>query len=102
VISSDVLKRENEIVLNAVQALLGLISSEVTAVAVRVEAQRVELSFWVRRHTSEIEEDADQAVFELDALFSEEHPLIESTITVGEPDPRMLDSYGRMVYWAKQ
>ncbi|GHG37205.1 hypothetical protein G3I30_12330 [Actinospica acidiphila] len=101
-ISPDVLKRENEIVLDVVQALLGLISAEVTAVAVLVETHRVELSFWVRRHTSEVEEDVDQAVFELDALFSEEHPLIESRITVGEPDPGMLDSYGRMVYWAKR
>ncbi|MET9661436.1 hypothetical protein [Streptomyces sp. NPDC006510] len=99
--SSEALRRENEIVLNAVQALLGLVSSDVIAVAVLVEVNRVELTFWVRCHTSEIEEDADQATFELDALFSGEHPMIESRIHVGEPDPANLDSYGRMIYWAK-
>ncbi|WP_326582264.1 hypothetical protein OG250_25840 [Streptomyces sp. NBC_00487] len=97
----DALRRENGIVLDAVQALLGLISSDVIAVAVLVEAHRVELTFWVRGRTPEIEEDVDQAVFELDALFSEEHPLIESRIHVGHPDPTMLGSYGRMIYWAK-
>ncbi|MEV7789686.1 hypothetical protein AB0O72_30540 [Streptomyces sp. NPDC088106] len=99
--SPEALRRENEIVLDAVQALLGLISSNVVAVAVLVEAHRVELTFWVRRHTTEIEEDAEQATFELDALFSQEHPLVESRIHVGDPDPVSLDSYGRMIYWAK-
>ncbi|MEU7153293.1 hypothetical protein [Streptomyces sp. NPDC045470] len=97
----EALRRENDIVLDVVQALLGLISSDVIAVAVLVEQHRVELTFWVRRRTAEIDEDVDQAAFELDALFSEEHPLIESRITVGEPDSRSLDSYGRMIYWAK-
>nr|BFD85114.1 hypothetical protein StreXyl84_45150 [Streptomyces sp. Xyl84] len=97
----DRLDRENGIVLSAVQALLGLISPDVIAVAVLVEAHRVELSFWVRRYTSDIEEDADQAAFELDALFSGEHPLVEHRIIMGEPDPHMLNSYGRMIYWAK-
>jgi hypothetical protein len=98
----DNLRWENDVVLDTVQALLGLISSNVIAVAVRVETQRVELSFWVHRHDPETDEDADQAVFELDALFSQEHPRIEYTIHVGEPDVRQLGTYGRMVYWAKR
>ena len=95
------LERENEITLYAVQALLGLISSDVVAVAVRAEAERVGLTFWTRRHTPELDDDVEQAVFELDALFSEAHPLIEPSIHVGKPDTSALASYGRMVYWAK-
>jgi hypothetical protein len=98
----EALRRENAIVLDAVQALLGLISSDVIAVAVLVETHRVELSFWVRRRTPELEEDIDQAIFELDSLFSEEHPLIESRVHEGPPDPKTFGSYGRMIYWAKQ
>ncbi|MET9066462.1 hypothetical protein ACWDR1_16720 [Streptosporangium sandarakinum] len=95
------LQRENEIVLDVVQALLGLISPDMLAVAALVEKDRVELSFWVRHHSSQIEEDIDQAVFELDSLCSEEHPLIEAKIYVGKPDPTAIRTYGRMIYWAK-
>ncbi|GGO60922.1 hypothetical protein [Nonomuraea cavernae] len=87
--------------LHAVQALLGLISSDVIAVAVRVEKDRFVLTFWVRRRTSELDDDIDQVVFELDAMFSDEHPLIEPEVHEGTPDPTMLNAYGRMVYWAK-
>ncbi|APE22457.1 MULTISPECIES: hypothetical protein [Streptomyces] len=95
------LERENEVTLYAVQALLGLISEDVVAVAVRVEEERVALTFWTRQHSHELDADVDQAVFELDALFSEDHPVIEPTIHVGEPDTSELTSYGRVIYWAK-
>ncbi|MEU9887496.1 hypothetical protein [Sphaerisporangium sp. NPDC051011] len=95
------LERENGIVLDAVQALLGLISPDVIAVAVRVEKDRVELSFWVRRRTSELDEDIQDAVAEMEALLSGEGPLIEPRVHDGAPDPTMLRSYDRMIYWAK-
>ncbi|WP_327259286.1 hypothetical protein [Streptomyces sp. NBC_01240] len=95
------LERENEITLYAVQALLGLISTDVVAVAVLVATEKVELTFWVRRRTAELGDDVEQAVFELDALFSVDHPLIEPRIHVGEPDSSALVSYGRVIYWAK-
>lgn len=95
------LERENAIVLDAVQALLGLISTDVIAIAVGMERDRIELRFWVRRRTSELNEDIEDAVFELDALLSGEGPLIESRIYDGPPDSTMLRSYGRMIYWAK-
>ncbi|MER5382658.1 hypothetical protein ABT040_20655 [Streptomyces sp. NPDC002688] len=54
------------------------------------------LTFWARQHSPELEEDVD------DAIFSEDHPLIEATIRVGEPDMSALRSYGRMIYRAKR
>ncbi|MEY2243519.1 hypothetical protein AB8A21_11330 [Streptomyces sp. BF23-18] len=96
------LERENQITAFAVQAMLGLISADVIAVAVRVEEEKVVLTFWARQHSPELEEDVDDAIFELDALFSEDHPLIEATIHVGEPDMSTLRSYGRMIYRAKR
>ncbi|WP_406840010.1 hypothetical protein ACICHK_34745 [Streptomyces sp. AHU1] len=95
------LERENEITALAVQAMLGLISADVVAVAVRVEEEKVVLTFWARRQSPELEEDVDDAIFELDVL-SEDHPLIEATIHVGEPDMTALRSYGRMIYRAKR
>lgn len=62
-------RRENEITLLAVQALLGLISKDLIAVAVRIEEGRVELIFWAHCQSSEIENDAEEAAFELDTLF---------------------------------
>ncbi|MEW2118955.1 hypothetical protein AB0945_27935 [Streptomyces sp. NPDC005474] len=91
----------NEITLFAVQALLGLISDEVIAVGVCVEGERVELVFWVRRHSTEVEDDAEEATFELDSLFSDDHPLIEYAIKTGEPDPKSIGPACRMIYWAK-
>ncbi|MFJ6438780.1 hypothetical protein [Streptomyces sp. NPDC091416] len=52
-------QRVNDIALTAVQALLGLISSDAVAVAIAVEEEGVLLSFWVRRHTAEIDEDIE-------------------------------------------
>ncbi|MBB5958516.1 hypothetical protein FHS29_005124 [Saccharothrix tamanrassetensis] len=98
----EALKRENDIVLSTVQVLMRRISSDVTAVAVLVEAQRVELTFWADRLTDEIDEDADDATFELDALLDDyDHPLIEYRVRLGRPDPKRLASYGRMIYWSK-
>ncbi|MFJ2831830.1 hypothetical protein ACIPC1_30425 [Streptomyces sp. NPDC087263] len=94
-------RRENEITLLAVQALLGLISMDLIAVAVRVEEGRVELIFWAHRQSSELEDDAEEATFELDALFSDDHPLVEYVIKIGEPDPKSMGPGDRMIYWAK-
>ncbi|MDQ1024622.1 hypothetical protein QF035_002204 [Streptomyces umbrinus] len=94
-------QRENEVTLLAMQALLGMISPDVIAVAVRVEEARVELIFWTHRQSSEIEDDAEEVTFELDALFSEDHPMIEYVIKIGEPDSKSNASGYRMIYWAK-
>ncbi|WP_329165600.1 hypothetical protein OHB49_38900 [Streptomyces sp. NBC_01717] len=83
------------------QALLGLISTDVVAVAVLAATEKVELTFLVRRRTAELDDDVEQAVLELDALFSVNHPPIKPRVHVGEPDPSVLESYGRVIYWAK-
>ncbi|MFG2595568.1 hypothetical protein [Streptomyces sp. NPDC048462] len=97
------LQRVNGIALTAVQALLGLISSDVVAVAVAVaaEEQRVLLSFWVRRHTAEIDEDIADAIGDLEAFLHPEIPLIEPRVMVGMPDAADTQPHERMIYWAK-
>ena len=95
------LERVNGIALTAVQALLGLISSDVVAVAVAVEEERVLLSFWVRCHTAEIDEDIADAIGDLEAFLSPDAPLIESRVTVGTPEAAVREPHERMIYWAK-
>ncbi|MER6141939.1 hypothetical protein ABT174_18135 [Streptomyces sparsogenes] len=95
------LERVNDIALTAVQALLGLISPDVVAVAVTVEEERVLLSFWVRRHTAEIDEDIADAIADLEAFLHPEIPLIEPRVMVGVPEAANTQPHERMIYWAK-
>lgn len=95
------LQRVNDTALIVVQALLGLISSDVVAVAVAVEEGRVVLFFWVRRHTAEIDEDIADAIGELEAFLHPEIPLIEPRVMVGVPDAAHTQPHERMIYWAK-
>ncbi|MET8518233.1 hypothetical protein [Streptomyces sp. NPDC005077] len=95
------LQRVNDIALTVVQALLGLISSDVVAVLVAVEEERVLLSFWVRRHTAEIDEDIADAIGDLEAFLYPEIPLIEPRVVVGVPDATHGQPHERMIYWAK-
>ncbi|MEU8828992.1 hypothetical protein [Streptomyces sp900116325] len=95
------LQRVNDIALTVVQALLGLISSDVVAVVVAVEEERVLLSFWVRRHTAEIDEDIADAISDLEAFLHPEIPLIEPRVVVGVPDATHTQPHERMIYWAK-
>lgn len=97
----EVLQRENFVVLLTVQALLGLISKDVNAVAVQVSDDRVTLRFWVNKHSAEIDEDINDVIFELEALFTQENPSLESEVYVGSPDPDWPKWAGRMVYWSK-
>lgn len=94
------LERVNNVSLMAVQALLGLISSDAVAVAVAAEEERVLLSFWVRRHTAEIDEDIADAITDLEAFLHPVNPLIESRAIVGAPEAAVAKSHERMIYWA--
>ncbi|MFE4087925.1 hypothetical protein HBK87_07840 [Streptomyces sp. 2BBP-J2] len=93
------LQRVNDIALMAVQALLGLISSDVVAVA--AEREKVLLSFWVRRHTAEIDEDFADAIGNLEAFLYPEIVPIESRVMVSMPDAATTQPHERMIYWAK-
>ncbi|WP_030721247.1 hypothetical protein [Streptomyces sp. NRRL S-237] len=95
------LERVNGIALMAVQALLGLISSDVIAVAVAAEGERVLLSFWVHRHTPEIDEDLVDVIGDLEAFLHPDDPLIESRVVVGAPEVAATRPHERMIYWAK-
>ena len=95
------LSRENTVVLFAVQALLGLISENMIAVAIQPGSDQVTLRFWVTRIDAVLEEDVDDAAFELDAQFDGMGPLISTEIHVGTPPIGWHTWAGRMIYWAK-
>ncbi|MFB7216410.1 hypothetical protein [Streptomyces sp. NPDC056255] len=89
----------NDIALTTVQALLGLISSDVVAVA--AEEERVLLSLCVRRHTAEIDEDIADAIGNLESFLHPKIPLIEPRVTVGVPDAASMQPHEHAIYWDK-
>ncbi len=93
---------EDEAVLVAVQAMLGLISPNIRAVAVEVEKKRIVLRFWVWEEDEETAEDIDDMVGEMEVLYDLENPPIETIVEVGPPPPDEPGQRWRMVYLAKE
>ena len=93
--------RENGVVLDVVQAALGLISHDMWAISVRVEPDRIILYVAVRARSAQVEEDVDDLVFELSAL---QDKLIDIDVLVhaGEPGTAWPGHLGRRVYLAKE
>lgn len=95
------LERENRVVLDVVQAALGLISREMRAISVRAEQHRILLYVAVHERTAQVSEDIDDLVFELEAL--QEGPVtIDASVYEGEPGAAWPGSLARRVYWAKE
>ncbi|HEY6738074.1 MAG TPA: hypothetical protein VI076_04435 [Actinopolymorphaceae bacterium] len=93
--------QENRVVLYTVQALLGLISEDIKAIAVESRPERVVLHFAVTHRTEELDEDISDILFELEALFSGESPELESEVYVGTPGDDWPGRRHRLLYWAK-
>jgi hypothetical protein len=92
---------ENRVVLDVVQAALGLISCDMRAISVRAELDRIILYVAVRERSPQVEEDIDDLVFELHAL-QDKLIEIEVSVHVGEPDTSWPGHFGRRVYVAKE
>ncbi|MBG0567087.1 hypothetical protein [Actinoplanes aureus] len=58
------LAHENRVVLDLVQAALGLITREMRAISVRTEPGRIILYIAVHERSAQIQEDIDDLVFE--------------------------------------
>ena len=93
--------RENRYVLATIQAMLRLIAPAVRAVALQVGADDLRLRFWTDGDEAEVTEDADDVVFELEALLLPENPRISVEIIRGIPPVDFHKFAGRMIYWAK-
>ncbi|WP_307831078.1 hypothetical protein [Nucisporomicrobium flavum] len=97
----SLLEEENRLVLDVVQAALGLISPQIRALSVALDSGRVVLYVAVSERNAEVDEDIDDLLFELEAL--QDGPIvIESSIFVGRPDAHWPGSSGRRVYLAKE
>ncbi|MBB4743779.1 hypothetical protein BJY16_007238 [Actinoplanes octamycinicus] len=87
-------------VLDLVQAALGLISPEMWAISVHAEPDRILLYVAVHEHTAQVAEDVDDLVFELEAL-QDRAIAIEAAVHVGDPGAAWPGDLGRRVYLAK-
>lgn len=95
------LERENALVLDTVQAALGLISVPMRAISVQVTPERVILHFALRERNADVDEDIVDVLADLEAL--QDGPMrMEATVHVGAPDSSWAGRAGRFVYWAKE
>lgn len=95
------LERENNLVLDVVQAALGLISREMRAISFDQDSERINLYVAVHEHNPQVDEDIEDLVFELEAL--QEGPVvIEPHVFVGSPGREWPGNSGRRVYVAKE
>lgn len=95
------LVRENQVVLDVVQAALGLISREIRAIAVRAEQDRIHLYVLVHERSTQVAEDIEDLIFELEAL--QEGPVaIEASVHEDESGAPWPGSRARRVYRAKE
>jgi hypothetical protein len=94
------LEWENYVVLQAVQALLGLVTPRVRAVSVRANPDLVTLFFAMDKCELVDQQDIDDAGFELDVLLDGK-PRIDSSIHVGVDDEAWDGFPHRRIYRAK-
>ncbi|MEV6371986.1 hypothetical protein [Micromonospora musae] len=95
------LASENRLVLDVVQAALGLISRDMRAISVVLDSQRIVLHVAVHENNAQVVEDVEDLVFELAAL-QDGHIEIEHAIFVGAPNADWPGNAGRRVYVAKE
>ncbi|GAB3476051.1 hypothetical protein GCM10027440_08450 [Nocardiopsis coralliicola] len=95
---------ENDVVLDAVQALLGLITPNVRAVGIRVarDRERVTFVFWVGEHTTELDEDIEELIVDMAAINGGNTYAMDTDIRIGYPDFSGGDRGVRFVYAAKR
>lgn len=97
----DSLEHDNSLVLQAVQASLGLISCDVSGISISITTDRIVWHFALKRETEEVREDIEDMLFEFDALLAGSVAL-ESRVYVGDPDARWPGRGGRLIYLAKR
>lgn len=73
---------ENYVVVQLVQALLGLVSENVAAIAAQISTKAVVLHFAVKELSVETDDDIDHVCFELDVLLDGK-VRISSTSKIG-------------------
>ena len=97
---------ENLVVLYITQAMLGLTSPPINAVAVEVTPERLVVHFALAELDGEIEDDIETMLGDLDALlYNEDLPKdwkIESRAHVGPADEQWPGVWSRRVYEAKR
>lgn len=97
---SESLQRENDLVLDLVQASQGLISRDIGEITIEVYEGGVRIFFAVRADNTQIREDVDDIAFELSVLV-DRSLNIETHIEVGAFRPDWPGASHRPFYRAK-
>jgi hypothetical protein len=99
--TSPELARENRLTLYVVQALLGLVTSNVVAVSAEVASDYLAVHFWLREESAETEGDIEEILVGIDAFMGSEPVRLDSRVHIGVPPDDWQSWAGRMVHWAK-
>lgn len=98
----EYVRRENEAVLHLLQAMIGLVSSNMIAISLMLQGDKdILLRFYVEEQSEETDEDVDDIIFDMDALIGDSDVGIGSEIVVGRPLENRTSEGERMVYWKK-
>lgn len=92
------LQRENDYVVLALQAMLGLTTPSVEIVVLHVHDNEMLFEFWVNSNVWAVEEDAQRVVARMRELVRHEPPRVSAEVILGLPPPA---SPGRYLYSAK-
>ncbi len=92
---------ENLVVLQVIQALLGLISKNMKAISVRVLDSRIILYFALEGKLEDDDEEIQDIMFELDAIFGGS-VQVDVEIYIGLAGLDWPGRSCRPVYWAKE
>lgn len=95
------LERENRYVVTAIQAALGLIAPSVDALALEVRSDQLHFRFWVHGGVDEVEADAEEMIFDMDALLQPEDILITYEVLLGTLPSSPSVEAGRWLYLSK-
>ncbi|WP_345190851.1 hypothetical protein [Streptomyces lavendulae] len=98
------LLRRNYLLIQTLQASLGLIGPDVLAIAVEPRPEEIVLHFAVAALTAEVEEDLEDIVFELTVFLAggpEQRSNITTELHVGDPHAKWFSSRYAVLYRAK-
>ncbi|MCX5409911.1 hypothetical protein OHA37_39490 [Streptomyces sp. NBC_00335] len=98
------LLRRNYLLIQTLQASLGLIGPDVLAIAVEPRPEEVVLHFAVAELTAEVEEDVEDIVFELTVFLAggpEQRSKITTELHVGDPHATWHSRRYAMLYRTK-
>lgn len=96
------LKKENEQVLNLIQAMLGSVTANMRAIGIDSRNGEVKTTFLLGGETPEDQEEIEDIVFEFEALQLENVPVDVEVVVDSRPLDDLLVPWARVAFLRKE